>query len=58
MSFHCDRCEQQVETFGVRYVMSMDFDPDEPDHPPDASMQNGHLCTDCRAEFRDFMAYA
>lgn len=58
MSYQCDRCDGRMQTFGMSYRRSLDHKPDQPDHPPRADDENGHLCKDCRDEFREFLEYS
>lgn len=58
MTFVCDRCDSEVKKFGVTFGMSLDFEKNQPDDPARADSDRGHLCPECRDDFREWVAYA
>lgn len=57
MTFICDKCGEETNTFGLRFNMSTDYKPSQPDNPAQADHFRGHLCITCRADFRDFLEW-
>lgn len=56
MSFKCNRCESVISKWYLRFGMSLDFQPDQPNEPHQADQRHGHLCSNCRGDFREFLA--
>lgn len=55
MMLVCDRCGEQVYVWGLNYRMSLDFKDGEPDNAKQANEARGHLCVECRDDFREFL---
>lgn len=57
MSLVCDRCEETIESWGVKARVSEHYKATQPGNPHTASEHVDHLCLDCSEDYREFIDY-